>query len=164
MEEVLEKEETVMDAIIIEDPIIHKMKEEIQEKQDIEPIETPVVVGTYISKDEEQQLDSSEIKGMDESVFREENNSYKEFDSQLAYSNLVYGINYMIIPSKYEQVLILQIEEFIYTSSSMPTQVHFNENSRSSSLQVKGSDVGRNMVNYGTRKRRKAYHWDFLID
>ena len=70
----------------------------------------------------------------------------------------------MIIPSKYEQVLILQIEEFIYTSSSMPPQVHFTENSRSSSLQVKESDVGRNMVTYGTRKRRKAYRWDFLID
>ncbi|KAI5313204.1 hypothetical protein L3X38_042378 [Prunus dulcis] len=53
MEEDLEKEETVMDAKLIEDPIIHKMEEEIQEKQDIEPIETLIVVKTDISKDEE---------------------------------------------------------------------------------------------------------------
>ncbi|CAL9020383.1 unnamed protein product [Prunus brigantina] len=45
-----------------QDVIIHKMEEESQEKQDIEPIETPIVVETYISKDEEQRLACSEIR------------------------------------------------------------------------------------------------------
>ncbi|KAH0976838.1 hypothetical protein GBA52_026557 [Prunus armeniaca] len=69
MEENFEKEETVMDAELIKDVIIHKMEEEIQEKQDIEPIETPIVVETYISKDEEQRLACFEIRGMDKSDY-----------------------------------------------------------------------------------------------
>ncbi|KAI5328384.1 hypothetical protein L3X38_027781 [Prunus dulcis] len=62
MEEDLKKEETMMDAKLIENPTIHKMNEEIQEKQDIESIETPIVVQTDFSKDEEQQLDCSKIR------------------------------------------------------------------------------------------------------
>lgn len=71
------------------------MEEEIKEKQEIMPIETPIVVEDF-PKNEEQQLDSSDINGMDKYEVWEENNSYKEFDSQLAYSKFVYGINYMI--------------------------------------------------------------------
>ncbi|CAL2265242.1 unnamed protein product [Prunus armeniaca] len=64
MEEDVKEKETLMDVELIDDIVTHKMDEEIKEKQEIMPIETPIVVEDF-PKDEEQQLDSFDIKGMD---------------------------------------------------------------------------------------------------
>ncbi|PRQ22427.1 hypothetical protein RchiOBHm_Chr6g0250181 [Rosa chinensis] len=80
----------------------------------------------------------------------------EEFKFQDAYSKLVYGIGFMVIPFNFENIEVDGLSCFIPTND----RAAYKRNSRSSSFQVEETDVGRDFSQFQQRigKRKKRLH------
>ena len=149
---------TILDAKLFDNPIgQEKLKEAIEEKGVVVHVNNSIV-----KYDDQQDLGKLKSTTLEFNAIVNQTCGVEECADAVACSNLIYGVGSMVIPYKDKKDSGPPIKTYKFFTGA---KVQFKVNSRSSSLQMKETDVGRNNDQFRRRKRkrRKAYLWDLRV-